>query len=198
MKRSKIRINIVKEDVGVEAQMNSEKFPTPFLRASLEVHKDERGYFSRLFDRASDSETLQINVAKGEIKGTFRGLHYMEGSSSEEKVIRTLTGSIFDVALDIRLGSPTYGNIFTFTVDTPNVELVIPRHFAHGYLTLEENTLISYRVNNPYVAERDRGFRFDNRQFNLSLPIPISLLSEKDMSLPFFAPGMGEAQCGCC
>lgn len=170
----------------------------PEKRQVAGYHADVRGFFTRLHDSTVDSKAVQSSAAFSKDAGTLRGLHFLRGSRSEEKRLRVLTGAILDFALDIRLGSPSYGTMFQYELLSPDEELVIPKHFAHGYLTLEPNTIVTYLVDEAYDQSYDAGYRFNQAQFNLKLPIAVSSISERDASLPTFRPGDGEAECRCC
>jgi dTDP-4-dehydrorhamnose 3,5-epimerase len=173
-------------------------FAIPVVRPIGGYHSDPRGYFSRLFDLSRDYDISQGNIALSNKAGTLRGLHYLRGSKSEIKRIRVLSGAIIDFALDIRLNSPSYGKLFVFELSSPAKELFVPKHFAHGYLSLEENTIVSYLVDEEYDPDYDSGFKFSAEQFGISLPIPITSISEKDAHLPTFRLGLGERNCSCC
>lgn len=155
---------------------------------SVERHfEDNRGFFTRLFDSDEHLSTVQINVALSHLRGTLRGLHYLGGSHGETKSIRVLSGSIFDVAVDLRPKSPTRGKCFVFELSSPDVELFIPAFFAHGYQTLEPNTFISYRVDAYYNAELERGVNPLSRDLNIQWPLEIAAISDRDRLLPEFS-----------
>jgi dTDP-4-dehydrorhamnose 3,5-epimerase len=155
---------------------------------SVERHfEDDRGYFTRLFDNDEHPSTVQINVALSHLRGTLRGLHYLDGVQGETKSIRVLSGSIFDVAVDLRPESPTRGKYFTFELSSPDKELIIPPFFAHGYQTLEPNTSISYRVDTRYNQELERGVNALSRDLNIQWPLEIAAISDRDRLLPEFS-----------
>lgn len=170
----------------------------PEKRLVTGFHHDQRGYFTRLHDSSRDAREVQSSAAFSRAAGTFRGLHFLRGRHSEEKRVRVLAGSILDFGLDIRLDSPSYGSLFEFELRRSDEEVLIPKHFAHGYLTLEDNTLVTYVVDEAYVPSKDAGFRFDDKQFDVKLPITIQSISARDANLPIFKFGDGEERCNCC
>jgi len=148
---------------------------------------DDRGFFTRLFDTNEHTSTVQINVALSLKTGTLRGLHYLAGNRGESKTIRVLSGSIFDVAVDLRPDSPSPGKVFIFELSSSETELFIPPFFAHGYQTLEPNTLISYRVDTLYDHELERGINPLSKHLNIQWPLEITAMSKRDRLLPDFS-----------
>ena len=145
---------------------------------------DERGSFSRLFSEEQIKKPIvQINHSASLKRGTLRGLHYQIPPFEEIKVVRCMKGALYDVVLDIRENSPTYGSWFAETLTPENgVALVVPEGCAHGFLTLEDNTEILYFVTAPYSKEHERGIRFDDPRFEIEWPFTPLILSEKDRS----------------
>lgn len=172
--------------------------PTPLQGAhtvELEKRGDERGFFARFFCErefaAAGIETRfpQINNSLTAKKGTLRGLHYQLPPASEAKVVRCLRGSLYDLILDLRPGSPSFGNWFGAVLSADNrLMMVVPRGFAHGYLTLEDDTEALYMSSAFYDPERERGIRFDDPRFAIAWPIVPEEVSQKDRSWPDFDP----------
>lgn len=156
-------------------------------------HEDARGYFSETFRqdwfRANVAEVgfVQDNQSFSQRAGTVRGLHYQSPPSDQGKLVRSLSGAIFDVAVDIRKYSPSYGRWTSaiLTADEGN-QLWIPSGFLHGFCTLTPETLVSYKVTAYYDADCDMGVRWDDPEIAVSWPdiADPSLLSRKDAALP--------------
>ncbi len=151
--------------------------PTPLAGAytiELEKRGDHRGFFARFFCRDEFSEQglspefAQINNSLTQQKGTLRGMHYQLEPASEVKVVRCISGALYDVILDIRPGSPTFGQWFGAELSAENrLMMYAPKGFAHGFVTLEENTEAFYLVSDPYAPELERGIRFDDPRFGI-------------------------------
>ena len=161
----------------------------------LEKRGDERGFFARFFctDEFSEqglcSSFAQINNSLTGNKGTLRGMHYQMMPSAEVKVVRCISGSLYDVILDLRPDSPTFGQWFGETLSAENRRMMYcPKGFAHGFITLEENTEAFYLVSDPYAPELERGIRFNDPRFNIEWPIEPIEISEKDSNWPDFDP----------
>jgi dTDP-4-dehydrorhamnose 3,5-epimerase len=148
---------------------------------------DSRGYFLRYFSKDIfkkinfKKNIVQINVSHNLKKGTFRGFHYQIKPFSETKILMVLSGSIYDLAIDLRRNSKTYLKIFSIKLSSEdNKILIIPKGFAHGYLTLKKNTKIIYLVDNYYNSVYERGIRINDNFFNIKLPYKINSISKKD------------------
>jgi dTDP-4-dehydrorhamnose 3,5-epimerase len=128
---------------------------------------------------------VQDNEAKSN-KGVLRGLHFQHGEYAQGKLVRVITGSVYDVAVDIRKGSPTYGMSYGLVLSGENKrQLWVPRGFAHGYLVLEDNSIFSYKCDNYYHKPAEKGIRYDDPVIGIAWPavdLPLTL-SEKDMQL---------------
>ena len=156
------------------------------------VFTDDRGYFFESFN-ASNAEVLnrpwvQDNESKSS-KNVLRGLHYQVGAFAQAKLVRAITGAIFDVAVDIRLDSPTYGEWYGATLDDTNKQqLLIPRGCAHGFLVLSEVAIFSYKCDNYYSKEHEGGINFADAKLDIKWPLISSdfKLSEKDKTQPTF------------
>jgi len=154
---------------------------------------DERGWFGETF-RASDfagegSSTIfvQDNQALSHAAGTLRGLHFQAPPRAQAKLIRCLRGRAFDVAVDLRRGSPSFGKWVAAELTAANGrQLFVPEGFAHGYLTLEPETEIFYKASDYYAPECEGGLRFDDAELGIAWPLPAPriILSNKDRSLP--------------
>lgn len=150
--------------------------------------EDERGYFSRTFCRKTLSthgiefEMVQSNIAFNRYSKTLRGMHFQKPPFSEEKIVSCFEGAIYDVIIDIRLESPTFGKWFGTVLSKNNMSsLYIPKGFAHGYQTLEDNSSISYMVSENYTPSYESGIRWNDEAFNIEWPITDELLiSDKD------------------
>jgi dTDP-4-dehydrorhamnose 3,5-epimerase len=158
-----------------------------------QVHGDDRGYFVETFRQDKLDEFLgfkinfiQDNESKSG-KGVLRGLHYQLPPAAQTKLVRVIQGSVLDVAVDIRKGSPTFGQYVAVELTSQNKkQLLVPRGFAHGFVVLEENTIFSYKVDNYYSPENDRGIAFNDPELNIDWEISTDnlKLSEKDKIQP--------------
>ncbi len=134
------------------------------------------------------SEFVQDNHSFSAAKGVLRGLHFQKPPAAQDKIVRVVRGSIFDVAVDIRRGSPSYGRWAGIIVSAELWnQLLVPKGFAHGFVTLEENTEVLYKVSAPYRPDLELGFRFDDPDVGIDWPIDSRevQLSAKDSSAPF-------------
>lgn len=160
-----------------------------------DVHRDARGYFCETYNAGRYREAgiaaafVQDNESFSS-KGVVRGLHWQAGGHSQAKLVRVIRGAVWDVAVDIRKGSPTYGRHVAATLSAENGrQFFIPRGFAHGFIVLEDETLFSYKCDNLYCKESERGMRFDDPALGIVWPElgrPLTL-SEKDRRHPAFA-----------
>ena len=138
------------------------------------VHGDERGYFVETFRADKLEEFLgykidfcQDNESKSS-KGVLRGLHYQLAPFAQTKLVRVIQGKVLDVAVDIRQNSPTFGDYVAVELSSENKkQLLVPRGFAHGFVVLEDNTTFSYKVDNYYSPECDRGIAFDDEALGI-------------------------------
>ena len=157
------------------------------------VHGDHRGYFVETYRQDKLEEFLgyrvnfcQDNESKSK-RGVLRGLHYQLPPFAQTKLVRVIRGSVLDVAVDIRRGSPTFGRYVAVELSSENKrQLFIPRGFAHGFLVLEEDTIFAYKVDSYYSPECDRGIAYDDPQIGIEWPLPKEelLLSDKDTRQP--------------
>ncbi|CKF56169.1 sugar biosynthesis protein [Streptococcus pneumoniae] len=139
-----------------------------------------------------DLQFVQDNQSFSATKGTLRGLHYQLNPKAQTKLVRCTRGSIFDVAVDIRKGSPTYGQWFGIELSAENKkQLLIPKGFAHGFMTLTDDVEVQYKVDELYAPECDRGIIWNDAEVGIEWPMEIQpVLSEKDEK----APSLKEAE----
>jgi dTDP-4-dehydrorhamnose 3,5-epimerase len=157
-------------------------------------HGDERGHFSETYKKVSIEEAgfkrefIQDNQSLSSEKGVVRGLHFQTPPFAQDKLVRVLRGAIFDVAVDLRSSSATYGRYFSIELSAKNgKQLLIPIGFAHGLCTLEPHTEIAYKVSDYYAPDNDAGLMFDDPDIGIAWPLQEqAILSQKDQSLPFF------------
>jgi dTDP-4-dehydrorhamnose 3,5-epimerase len=161
----------------------------------IERRPDERGYFARTFCAREFSaaglpdQFVQSSVSVNSKKGTVRGLHFQRAPSSEGKLVSCIRGRIFDVAVDIRPGSPTYRRWAGFELDEESKRLLyIPPGVAHGFQTLEDEAVVSYQMTDFYRPDLSGGVRWNDPAFAIRWPLAATVISEKDRSLPDFAP----------
>ena len=151
---------------------------------------DQRGFFLESF-KDSEFSTNGINTKfvqdnfSHSIRGVLRGLHYQKNSKAQAKFVTALRGKIFDVAVDIRKNSPTFGQwVGEILSDENHKSLYIPEGFAHGFCALSENADVFYKVNNEYSPENERGIIWNDPQINIKWPINVPILHDKDSVLP--------------
>jgi len=154
---------------------------------------DERGSFGRSWCQREFAEhglnpsIIQMNVASNHRRGTLRGMHYQLAPYAEAKYIRCTRGAIYDVIIDLRAGSPTYGESQGLELTPENGRMIYaPEGFAHGYQTLEDDTEICYMTSFAYAPAAARGVRYDNPAFGIHWPLPVSVISAADQAWPDF------------
>ncbi|HNO27381.1 MAG TPA: dTDP-4-dehydrorhamnose 3,5-epimerase [Chitinophagales bacterium] len=156
------------------------------------VFEDARGYFYESFnvqvfgEKGINTNFVQDNQSRSSY-GVLRGLHYQLAPHAQAKLVRVISGEVYDVAVDIRKGSPTFGQHFGVILSAENKkQLYIPRGFAHGFVVLSETAEFFYKCDNFYNKEHDAGIRFDDATINIDWKIPHSdiQVSEKDADLP--------------
>lgn len=157
---------------------------------------DERGFFSETWSAAAfgeagyDLDFVQDNHSFSKARGVLRGLHFQAPPLAQDKLVRVTRGAIFDVAVDIRRGSPTFGSWVGTTLSSEEWnQVLVPRGFAHGFLTLEAETEVQYKVTAPYSPAHDRAIRFDDPAIGIDWPIAPGelILSDKDRAAPLLA-----------
>jgi dTDP-4-dehydrorhamnose 3,5-epimerase len=161
----------------------------------LEKREDERGHFARLWcekelgDRGLVNRIAQINSGFSPRAGTLRGLHYQLPPHAEVKVVRCTRGAVYDVIVDLRRESPTYRRWMGLELNADSWRLLyVPEGCAHGYLTLTENTELTYLASRSYAPDAARGVRYDDRAFGIRWPkeVKLNLVSKADASWPDF------------
>ncbi|WP_339925363.1 dTDP-4-dehydrorhamnose 3,5-epimerase [uncultured Cyclobacterium sp.] len=161
----------------------------------IDINKiaDERGYFARTFCKNEFEKIgLEANIAQANMsfnpkKGTLRGMHYQVAPYEETKLVKCVSGAIFDIIVDIRKDSPTYSKWTGVELSEENNRMLfVPRGFAHGFITLEDNTAIQYMVSQFYTPGAEKGIKWDDPKFNIQWPIDIAVISEKDNTHPYF------------
>jgi dTDP-4-dehydrorhamnose 3,5-epimerase len=157
----------------------------------LEKREDDRGFFARGFcAREFEShgmipQVVQANISYNRYKGTMRGMHYQVSPCEETKFLRCTKGSIYDVIIDMRPDSPTYCKWFGVELTDKNYKMLyVPRNFAHGFQTLEDDTEVMYLVSEFYAPETERGVRYNDPRFNIQWPLPVTQISDKDAKWP--------------
>lgn len=156
------------------------------------VFGDHRGWFMETYSETKfkelgiDLNFVQDNQSFSATKGTLRGLHYQLNPKAQSKLVRCTRGSIFDVAVDIRKGSPTFGKWFGVELNAENKkQLLIPKGFAHGFMTLTDDVEVQYKVDEFYAPECDRGILWSDRTIGVEWPMHIQpVLSGKDEKAP--------------
>ncbi|WP_406872910.1 dTDP-4-dehydrorhamnose 3,5-epimerase [Aminobacter sp. P9b] len=158
--------------------------------------EDARGFFSETWNAAKLAHAgiavdfVQDNQSFSRARGVMRGLHFQTPPFAQDKLVRVLRGSIFDVAVDIRKGSPSFGNWVGLTLsDKDWNQILVPKGFAHGFVTLEPNTEVVYKVSAPYSQPHDRSIRFDDPDIGIEWPLAAAemVLSSKDATAPYLA-----------
>jgi dTDP-4-dehydrorhamnose 3,5-epimerase len=161
------------------------------LVIDIEPEEDERGFFARtwcrqeLAVRGLDAEIAQESVSYNRLRGTLRGLHFQRPPHEETKIVRCTRGVIFDVIVDLRPHSPSYLQWQGFELTAENRRAVyIPKGFAHGFQTLAEHCEITYQISTFYAPESARGYRYDDTAFRITWPLPLTMISERDLGWP--------------
>ena len=141
-----------------------------------DIHRDARGYFAETYNeeryvRAGICAKFVQDNESFSSRGVLRGLHWQAGAHAQAKLVRVIRGSVWDVAVDIRKKSPTFGQHVSVVLSAENArQFFIPRGFAHGFIVLEDNTLFSYKCDNLYCPSADRGLRFDDPTLKIEWP----------------------------
>jgi len=157
-----------------------------------ELKIDERGYFTRIFCKNEFSKIglnfniVQVSRSLNKKKGTLRGMHFQKEPKAEDKLVQCLKGEIYDVVIDMRKNSPTFGQWIAEILSEENKKIMhVPKGCAHGFQTLKDNSIVEYYMSEFYSPEHYCGVRWDDPFFNISWPIKKpTLISEKDQNWP--------------
>lgn len=160
----------------------------------IEQNKDERGFFARSFcekefqQQGIDFKVVQCSVSFSKNRGTLRGMHYQSAPYEEAKLVSCTKGKIYDVIIDLRKGSTTYCQWHALELSDEDYKILyVPKGFAHGFQALEDNTEVFYQISEFYHPETACSVRWNDHNFNISWPIPITLISEKDKNCKDFS-----------
>jgi dTDP-4-dehydrorhamnose 3,5-epimerase len=155
----------------------------------IEPREDERGFFTRAFcqrefaDHGLKPVIAQANIGFNKRKGTIRGMHFQFPPAAETKLVRASRGAVLDIIVDLRPESPTYLQHIEVELSADNHRgIYIPERFAHGYQALEDNTETTYQVGEFYTPGAEGGLRFDDPRLGLRWPLPVSVISPKDLA----------------
>ena len=172
-------------------------FPVPRIAGALlfrpQPHVDERGFFSRTFDAevarqaGIDPAGFAQDSLSRSVRGVIRGMHIRRGRG-ESKLVRCSYGAVFDVVVDLRQGSATYGNWESFELrGDEQVSLYVPAGCAHGFQALTEPADVAYRIDRPHDPSEDVSIAFDDQELSIPWPLPVTLMSERDAKAPSLA-----------
>lgn len=175
-------------------QFNQTRLKDAFT-IDLDKIGDDRGFFARVFctnefgKQGLDNNIVQINNSLSAQKGTLRGLHYQLAPHAESKLVRCIKGALYDVILDLREDSETFGQWFGEELTAENRRMMlVPKGFAHGFLTLTDDVEVFYCATEFYAQKAERGIRWNDPKFNIDWPIQPQVISEKDANWPDFNP----------
>jgi dTDP-4-dehydrorhamnose 3,5-epimerase len=162
----------------------------------VELNSDERGAFGRSYcwrefeERGLDPHIVQCNISRNRKRGTVRGMHYQAAPHEEAKLIRCSRGSMYDVIVDLRPNSPSFGQWTGVELaadpSRPLRMIFVPKGFAHGFQTLEDDTEVFYQMSEFHVPDAARGFRWNDPAFSIEWPEPVRVISERDRTYPDF------------
>lgn len=158
-----------------------------------DVFGDNRGFFMESWNKKKMEEAglfydfVQDNHSKSTVKGTLRGIHFQKGDKAQAKLVRCVKGAVLDIAVDLRKNSPTFKQWVSVELSAENKkQLLIPRGFGHGFLTLTDDVEFLYKADNYYAPEADAGIRWNDPDIGVEWGIENPILSEKDKKNPFF------------
>ncbi len=161
------------------------------MRLKVAPHRDARGHFARTFCSQAFAQagleipTAQMALSHNNRQGTLRGLHFIPAAEGEAKLVRCIRGSVFDVAVDLRPGSPTFRHWIGLELSAENMDaLFIPRGVAHGFVTLSDDTDILYQFSEPHRPGLERGVAWDDPDISVIWPISPTVMSDRDKALP--------------
>ena len=164
---------------------------TDAMLIDIEPRGDARGSFARVFCEAEfgaqglETRYIQTNHSINVQAGTLRGLHFQRAPHREVKLFRVVRGAVYDVIIDLRRESPTYGKWEGFELSAENGRILyVPGGFAHGFQTLEDGCEATYMVSAAYAPAAEGGVRYDDPAFGIAWPLPVSVISEKDAAWP--------------
>ena len=156
-----------------------------------DLHADSRGFFARTFcvrefaDQGLETRFVQHSCSFSAKRGTLRGMHFQLHPHGEVKVVRCVSGAIYDVIVDLRPNSPTYRKWEAFEISAANrCSLYVPEGFAHGFQTLSDDTEVHYLISAFYEPSASTGIRFDDPAISINWPLEVSVISERDLAWP--------------
>ncbi|HVZ71805.1 MAG TPA: dTDP-4-dehydrorhamnose 3,5-epimerase [Polyangia bacterium] len=159
----------------------------------LERREDERGFFARTYcarelrQAGLDPEIVQSSVSYNRVRGTLRGLHYQAEPYEENKIVSCIRGAVHDVVVDIRRDSPTYKEWLGVELSADaGTALYVPKGFAHGFLTLEDDAMVTYDISTYYEPSSVRGIRYDDPAIGVAWPTKPTVVSAQDLARPSF------------
>ena len=174
-------------------KFNKTKIDGVFL-IELEKIEDERGFFSRTFDKLEfqknklEDKYVQCSLSYNQKKGSLRGMHFQLPPYDEIKIVSCTNGKIFDVVVDLRKNSPTFGLWDSNELSSDNFfMLYIPPGVAHGYQTLDDNSVVYYQINQYFNPKYYSGIKYNDPFFNITWPLPISSISKNDSNWKVFS-----------
>jgi dTDP-4-dehydrorhamnose 3,5-epimerase len=159
------------------------------------VYKDERGFFYESYNKKRFNEVTNLNIdfvqdnQSASSYGVIRGLHFQTGEFAQSKLVRVLLGKVLDVIVDLRKGSETFGQQFSIILDdVDHKQLFVPKGFAHGFITLSERSIFSYKCDNFYDKDSENGIIYNDATLSINWHLPREdfIISEKDKLLPTF------------
>ena len=166
----------------------------------LEPFHDDRGFFARGWCQREftahglNGNVSQVNLSYNKSKGTMRGMHYQVPPHAETKLVRCVRGALYDVIIDLRSESATFGRTFGVELNCENRKMLyVPERFAHGFITLQDDTEAIYQASEFYAPGSERGIRFDDPLFKIDWPVEIEVISDKDKSWANFDPSEAPA-----
>lgn len=172
--------------------------PTPLAGATLitpELREDARGWFTRIYcEREFEAQGLptrmvQTNLSLTRRAGTLRGMHWQHAPHAEDKLVRCARGAIWDCIVDLRPASPSYLQWFGAELSEANGHmLLVPKGFAHGFVSLSDDAAVTYQVSAFYTPEAEAGARYDDPAFGIRWPVPVLDMSDKDRRWPAYVP----------
>ena len=159
-----------------------------------EPHEDERGYFARTWSVSEfakhglSTEITECSISENVKRGTLRGMHYQVAPHEEVKVVSCIRGHIFDAIIDLRPDSPTYLSKFTTNLSLDDGRsLYVPAGVAHGFMTLEDHSVVQYQIGGAYAPDAARGVRWNDPQFGIDWPLEPEVISDRDAAYKDFA-----------